>query len=612
MARIVMRTGTRSINNLLRRMEINHRTALSSPFGTGLGSLLKAFPNIAGIITGHNLVWNHTICPIAVCFSENHRSAEQRSAWTEDILERNSWMTGPRVCSRLKPVGLRCCIECEQEDIRNFGLAYWHREHQIFPVAYCWRHGCRLLEYCWQPGLGLTLELPGYGRYSLPGVPVDVPETANLDMAVELARTFAHMLVPDDGIDPVDVRSRLLQAVVSCGFGYRRRLCLSRLWDRIQVVYGAEYLKHLGFSTSYTQARASSFFSSAFRLDKRNNPVVVALLACALNEPVKSNSLVKNSNCQGSDSEVKWTRDPALETVLKSSGYILNRAGTTLGINRSQLIKRIIASGIRCPVAFGSNAKFSEEEVRAMIAMLKEGASRTSVRGKFGCTSSFMDQLAIYDLELREATRRHRFAAKCREHRATVRQFQTKYPNALRMEMRRALPGPISFLSRHDLIWLQQQFLKCPGSVRPMPGPSAGRGRVDDDLLDSQIAEKLRVAIDQVAAMQPPRMITTTLALRVAGLSLALFIKLRACRLPQSEAILIERTESPEAFTNRKLEAVFLGLAKTPRSLTVQILCRTSGFLPSKIRQHRRAIRLLAERHGLKFSPHAAGWLVSD
>ncbi len=40
------------------------------------------------------------------------------------------------------------CPACVEEDIRTFGMGYWHRAHHVPGVSVCWRHGARLLSSC--------------------------------------------------------------------------------------------------------------------------------------------------------------------------------------------------------------------------------------------------------------------------------------------------------------------------------------------------------------------------------------------------------------------------------------------------------------------------------
>ena len=39
---------------------------------------------------------------------------------------------------------LKYCPECVRQDIKQHGVAYWHRSHCVWFVTACWQHGCVL------------------------------------------------------------------------------------------------------------------------------------------------------------------------------------------------------------------------------------------------------------------------------------------------------------------------------------------------------------------------------------------------------------------------------------------------------------------------------------
>lgn len=53
---------------------------------------------------------------------------------------------------------LRFCPVCAREDEQQFGIAYWHCEHQIPGVSACCRHSCRLLSKSVPPRPHIALE----------------------------------------------------------------------------------------------------------------------------------------------------------------------------------------------------------------------------------------------------------------------------------------------------------------------------------------------------------------------------------------------------------------------------------------------------------------------
>ena len=42
--------------------------------------------------------------------------------------------------------GMKYCKNCITDDIKKYGVAYWHRNHCIWFVRACWKHGCQLTD----------------------------------------------------------------------------------------------------------------------------------------------------------------------------------------------------------------------------------------------------------------------------------------------------------------------------------------------------------------------------------------------------------------------------------------------------------------------------------
>ena len=57
---------------------------------------------------------------------------------------------------------LKTCPICAKEDIRQFGVAYWHRTHQIPAIESCYQHQFKLIHVCLPKRLKLAVGLPAY------------------------------------------------------------------------------------------------------------------------------------------------------------------------------------------------------------------------------------------------------------------------------------------------------------------------------------------------------------------------------------------------------------------------------------------------------------------
>lgn len=616
-ARVVMRVGCKSPASLISRLGIRSRASLPSPFGIGIGGLFHLFPQLTRITTPEEMVWRHTTAPLLIAFSPKHASADQCEAYIAGVVERGAWASCPRTGAKLKPIGLRDCPECMLDDVKVVGIAYWHREHQVAPVSRCWRHGCLLREHRSSPGVGFALELPGCGRYRAEAPVVNLPAVIPPGLAWQLAKAFADLLDMRQAPSIEEVRVALIPAADESELLYRGRPSRRNVYDLMIRSYGASFLGALGYPTHYSSHVASRYLRPLQATGRSVDPVLTVLVASALTTGLKWKELgqvpeAPNSDAKVSDVATAPPADETLERALKVSGYCLNRAMTRLGISRHQLIRRIILGNIECPIVQGSNAKFDEGEIRRMIRQLRRGRTREWVQKTYGCNSSFIDQLAIYDRSLRDEMKQLRQKLTKQANRTAVLNFIAASSDVSRSEVWNSLPGPVSFLSQNDKTWLTKELRKLAERPRSAPGPRAGRGRIDDAQLDSEIVSKLQTVIPTMRELVPPRRLTPTLAIRLAGLPMVpTFAKAKAGRLPKTSVLFGEIRESTRAYVARKLEYAFVKMAQTRRTVTMISVRQASGLPESRLKEYRDVVQALALQLGMPFGERTSAKLTA-
>lgn len=609
--RIFMRSGAKSLNSVLLRMGSRDRRALVSPFGNCIRGLYDAFPSLAAVVEPSDIVWRHTTSPLLIAFSQRHANGDQRQAFSSAVVERGGWANSPRTCRALLPQGLRACVECLRQDTAERGVAYWHREHQVKPVAHCWRHGVHLMEYHWRPGVGFEFELPGFGRYGDGAFDVASPLPHNKLLGPWLARTFSTLLASSCN-DRDHLRSALIQAAHEQKLTIGVRPRLKRVWDLMVDTYGSNFLHALKYPTIYSTHVASRYVRPLQATSSAVDPVIAVLLAGALGVQLGEQRGPPPQNHIRSDEASRYTiADKDLVDALDAAGYVLHRAANALRISRHRLIGRIINAGLTCPIVLGSNSKHSENAIRMMICALADGESRENVSRRFDCNSSFIDQLAIYEPKLRTTLKQQRYERTLRSNRQTVLDY-IKRPEATRGQLWKKLPGPMSFLGRHDPVWLKDQRAKIGRLRRVSPRPAAGYGRVSDNELDLRIEAQLRAVVPAMRALQPPRRLTPSLAMNLAGVGMTVFSKINAGRLPRTRALLEEIKEDEAMFVARRLQYAFARLVKVRRTLTLTSLRLASGLRVAKLESHRATVQELAAQWGLPFSSRAAPRLTAN
>lgn len=130
---------------------------------------------------------------------------------------------------------LRFCHVCRKYDIGQYGVAYWHRRHQIPVLHHCATHGCRLMKVAIKrASIHESFPLPGD---ILPGQEIDLPYLWTDRFEHELA-AFSEFL-----LTPMRPHHAQVEQVL------RDELRERRLMNRTGVLRTNELLEHLISST---------------------------------------------------------------------------------------------------------------------------------------------------------------------------------------------------------------------------------------------------------------------------------------------------------------------------------------------------------------------------
>jgi hypothetical protein len=619
-ARVYLRSAFKSAHNALLGLGLRNCRHLASPLGGRfLSRMLHAFPGLGRVLTPENAVWQHTTSPLLLAFSKGCNDPEKRCAFTEAVGARGGWGGAPRTSMLLCPKGLRFCIECYEQDVRDSGVAYWHREHQVRMVTRCWRHGTRLKEILPKVRQGYELDVPTPEIYGDVVSDVLIPDPQNRELGIRIAVTVAKVLHASHWAQPEQIRQLFLGAADGSGLLHHGRPSRKRIWDLMEGAYGVSFLAAMGLPTRYTDGVVKRYILPFKVGNIRLDAVIIILMAVALGleceslcEPASlcTKSDPEDERDSGNDAGGCLVNDVALERALASNGFNIGRTVTALKTSRGQLIRRIIQAGIICPIVQGRNAKFSESDIRRMMNMMRTGVPRERILEEFSCASSFLDVLPIYDPLLREDAKRVRYEKTKMENRDDVSRFIAETAGVTRAALWNDLPGPMSFLQRHDREWLRSVLDRLPKQMSKTQAPTAGRGRIDDCEFDRMTLEKLESIREQLTTIVPPCRVTATLAVRLAGLSLRVFSRLAEDRLPRTHAFLQEVAETEEQYVRRKLKYALSQLATSRHTVTATDLRLASGFPPAKLKQYQEYIRQVAEEAGMPLNSRSTIWTL--
>ena len=180
--------------------------------GADCATVVARIPN--AILDLRQILIEHTLMPYYLRFYPKERKEEILSLLLKG---KNVAMTSKELCSPDGIEGLKFCPQCYDEDVKQFGEPFWHREHQIPLMPICFRHRCRLKK--------LEISFSRLSEVFLPlsSVSHDDPEPGDSAPWVEpLAEMLRGFLELPFEITPPTEYSNLKYALLDQGYGIRK------------------------------------------------------------------------------------------------------------------------------------------------------------------------------------------------------------------------------------------------------------------------------------------------------------------------------------------------------------------------------------------------------
>jgi hypothetical protein len=420
----------------------------------------------------------------------------------------------------------------------------------------------------------------------------------------------------DEPISHADIRNHLMKPANQSGVSLRGLPRIERVFTLVLDSYGADYLSKLDLPVNYTKHSAMRYSRALSKSPVDRDPLATVLLAGALSVPYQ---LLSQRSGLASPPEVERvvaadvttsSETVTLQKVLAECGYVLGRSAVAFGMSRIELIKSIKRSGIQCPIVVSPNAKFDEATIRSMISDMKGGVAWSELRAKFDCSDEILRTLPIFDPTLVAAARSSRNHNRIEKYRNVV--VRAVEAGRTRSDIRKSFPTELSYLDRHDHGWLGVQLALAARRPTSRPAKGTGRGQgLGDSSEDNRILAMLESAMQSAKTLEPPRRVTKSLLVQMAGLTSSLFSKLGKGRYVKVDAFLAANEEPYRDFIRRRLAFAFRQMeAESPiRPITLVRLRLASGLTEDTLVSQRALIEELVRASPLAVSPRAVPWL---
>ncbi|WP_189438510.1 TnsD family Tn7-like transposition protein [Pseudovibrio japonicus] len=417
--------------------------------------------------SSRQLLWEQTMAPLFLaCLAD-------RAEVIQDAMLGERAGTPGRSCQlpcfKYHPkLVLKFCPECTKEDIKRFGVSYWHRAHQVFGVNVCSTHHKELLE----------TKLHGRSRLLRGLLPPTncISATTTLENA-QFAEFACSKLINFSSGRKSNTAAyrRMLKR-----FGYlttsgrvRRQLLSAELYDLLSTLTAVDI--------QFKPTSRKDFRYVSGLLDKNNvkHPAIHLLFSYWISRtrkaplPLKRPKIRESRPCLGKEKDAECL-------ALLAEGFSLTEIMLRTGRSRCYL-KRLAA--LNCIETKKQPTKLTSDRSVILLQLARKGFHRQIIAERLGISVGTVE-MAISQAEgLVGHRKRCKYQSYRRRYKAQILRYRQRNPGALRKHIKKACSAAFFWLYLNERYWLEEAL--------PTPTKAQAKPRVDWELRDKELAMKV-------------------------------------------------------------------------------------------------------------------------
>ncbi len=468
---------------------------------------------------------------------------------------------------------LRWCHQCMVDCIKRYGSPYWARQHQLPGVTCCTTHRTVLSSL---PPLSLRTDRQ---RFITPSVLNSASNSTADDIQLRFAQLSAELL--HIGMPAIDAQQRARAYVHSAldkGFGIRgRRMDYRGLADEVRRSFqGFESFEHRERLLAPSSNPMGWIKDVMARPERSVHPICHILVIDFL-----FGSISGFSNACSSTNVLK---DPATHSSKEkqskphASGVLIEHEATLRDVSLScREVANLIRKSITTVVTMRRERGLSINERRqslsdALLAKIRtelgSGSSPSSVASRCSVSLSTVYRQLAEHPKTRESLNAQILQKETVRRRNRWLDALATNPTLGATAARALAPADYAWLYRHDRQWLTSTVSKSR-SARAI-GP-----RLDWSVRDADLCQRLQGILIQLSQESPPKRISRSRLIRLLGKAT---ISRNLHQLPRLQAILLEATESPEAFRLRLVAFAISSLTHEDKPIQLWRVKRVAGL----------------------------------
>lgn len=556
------------------------------------------------------IVKHHTLVPLYLHFAHPRRAETLLEAIQANSTSNTAASLGVTVAAS-RPTNLvhKFCFECVEENRRDPGFSFVHREHQPSFVRVCALHGKSLVFSCSQclnrrnalsmwrmaglcdcetPQLEFANRLSGDATYQ-----------AGALFLAEQAKKVLNAPTPT-----VPLAELLRIALIDAGFSGRAGLDINAIHWALLERYGTLLLSDLHVldvdRTNVVSSWPSRILDSTVLGGEQTPDVLRCILLAGLVADDISALYAANSKREerapvfphGYSQARALQRDlrssQTIESALQASGYRICAAAKRLRTSPSQLAVDMMRQGMSLPLSPVTEKRLGRRLIDDVSRALQSAMPKKEIQRTHNISEWTLQLIELAFPELREAHRETTIERQRETHRNAILSRLQSHPSSTRSDLAANCTSACDWLRRFDREWLESHLPK------PKPATSNGRGpRINWPKFDQDAVAAIRIEVQSELnkSGRPARITATRLLSAVGALSK------RPSLIPRAIAEAKKCAESEDAYLRRRIEWAVRTYADRQVPVSMNQLRRVAALSPDKMLPYSEFIQEMVQKY---------------
>jgi hypothetical protein len=405
-----------------------------------------------------------------------HRSADIYKAMLAD--DGNVAIRACRLVSfkETETLSLKFCPACAKEDMRKYGVSYWHRIHQVPGIESCPSHKVWLIHQVLPKRPHIKLGL-------LPSTSVE-PQTCS-DLSYEFAKFTNAFLrkiaVTNDSFDQNHLLTRIQERGYTLGEKRFKRVELTS--DLFNFIKGLKHNDPNLLPFSEDDYRYLSYLLSG---EVSQHPFKYLLVDFWLSNITERHSSIINE-ARNNEQSVDQQKVTSICRKLLKQGKSLAQISNFTGKSRCYLKSLAMKEDI----PFASKPSIiTDKVIDVIITMADKGFHRKAIARNFHISTGSVEQVISSEPGLVERRRRYKFESKRRRYKAKILRTLRQKPSAIKQEIKASCYAAFHWLYAHEKGWLN--------STLPSPTKPVVRSKVNWGKRDAELAPRVNAIMHNI------------------------------------------------------------------------------------------------------------------